>query len=501
MTARRRVGEPLQYVLGEWSFRHIRLAVDRRVLIPRPETELVAELALEKAAAVGPTRVVADLGTGSGAIGLSMAVELPRQGTTVWITDASVDALDVARANLAGIGPAGVNVRVALGSWFDALPPGTRLDVAVANPPYVAEASPELADDVRDWEPHEALFAGPDGLDAIRTIVADAPAEEVELVQQQVLGHLLLRRHVGDADERQHLVGPAGLEQRRDSCSVCAATTLSSARPWISSSGRVGRRRAAAGTGLVLLGGGRPDRRGSARCSGCRTGATRSPARRRSRRGTRRVDAARRARRGSRRSSSPGWRPGRGRAPGTSSATAWSASTWSSRVGPARSPCTARSHRCPGQGCHDRRRRHGEALVGEPLRREVRVVGLHHAQRVGSAVGVEQHRQRRAVVIEPPGSSTAAGQLAVADGEELHVRLTSGVSANEAISWGPPGLYDRRRPGRSSVAVRTTVVAPPTAAPWTPVVVVIGHSSATGPLPHVELRRVVDRVGAERDDR
>jgi release factor glutamine methyltransferase len=216
MTARRRAGEPLQYVLGEWSFRRITLAVDRRVLIPRPETELVAEVALDKAAEVGPIRVVADLGTGSGAIGLSMAVELPRQGTTVWITDTSVDALDVARANLAGIGPAGVNVRVAVGSWFDALPPGTRLDVAVANPPYVAEASPELADDVRDWEPHEALFAGPDGLDAIRTIVADAPRSlvpdgwlvmEIGSDQGDAVADLLQRGGFVDVEVRADLAG------------------------------------------------------------------------------------------------------------------------------------------------------------------------------------------------------------------------------------------------------------------------------------------------------
>ena len=176
MTARLRTGEPLQYVLGEWSFRRITLAVDRRVLIPRPETELVADVALAKASEVGPTRVVADLGTGSGAIGLSLAHELPLDGTTVWITDADVDALDVARANIAGLGRAGVNVRVAHGSWFDALPDDLRFDVIVSNPPYVAVDSPHLEAIVGDWEPHAALFAGPDGLDDIRRIIADAPA-------------------------------------------------------------------------------------------------------------------------------------------------------------------------------------------------------------------------------------------------------------------------------------------------------------------------------------
>lgn len=162
-------------MLGEWSFRRITLAVDRRVLIPRPETELVAEVALAKASEVGPTRVVADLGTGSGAIGLSLAHELPLEGTTVWITDADTDALDVARANIAGLGRAGVNVRVGRGSWFDALPDDVRFDVIVSNPPYVATDSPDLEAIVGDWEPHVALFAGDDGLDDIRRIIAGAP--------------------------------------------------------------------------------------------------------------------------------------------------------------------------------------------------------------------------------------------------------------------------------------------------------------------------------------
>ena len=175
MLARLRRGEPLQYVLGEWTFRRITLAVDQRVLIPRPETELVAEVALEKASGVGPTRVVADLGTGSGAIGLALAYELPRVGTTVWITDVSDDALDVARANIAGLGPAGVNVRTASGSWFEALPADVRCDVIVSNPPYVAVGSPDLEPSVGDWEPHGALFAGADGLDELRRIVPAAP--------------------------------------------------------------------------------------------------------------------------------------------------------------------------------------------------------------------------------------------------------------------------------------------------------------------------------------
>ena len=178
MVDRRRAGEPLQYVLGSWAFRTVELLVDRRVLIPRPETELVAEAAIERARAVGPTRTVVDLGTGSGAIALACAAELPLTGTTVWATDVSADAIDVARANLAGIGRAGANVHVAQGSWFEALPSelGGAVDVIVSNPPYIADGDPEMASSVREWEPASALYAGPGGLEAIRVIAAEAPA-------------------------------------------------------------------------------------------------------------------------------------------------------------------------------------------------------------------------------------------------------------------------------------------------------------------------------------
>ena len=181
MVGRRLAGEPLQYVLGHWSFRHIDLLVDRRVLIPRPETELVAEAALAFArefhASRGDTTVrVADLGTGSGAIGLSLASELPITGVEVWITDASNDALDVARANIAGIGRNAANVRVAFGDWCGALPEELRrtFHVIVANPPYIALNDAEVDDVVSANEPHGALFAKNDGLADIFAIANQA---------------------------------------------------------------------------------------------------------------------------------------------------------------------------------------------------------------------------------------------------------------------------------------------------------------------------------------
>lgn len=178
MVGRVRGGEPVQYVLGHWAFRHLDLMVDHRVLIPRPETEQLVELALRRARDHGAPIRGADLGTGSGAIGLSLAAELPLDGTTVWLTDASADALEVARANLIGLGPRAANVRFGEGSWFAALPDELRgcFDVVVANPPYIAEGDTELDASVRDWEPSTALFAGADGLDAVRAIVGDARA-------------------------------------------------------------------------------------------------------------------------------------------------------------------------------------------------------------------------------------------------------------------------------------------------------------------------------------
>ena len=180
MLARLREGEPLQYVLGHWSFRHLDLLVDRRVLIPRPETELVAEVALVEARAaldaLGRPLLAADLGTGSGALGLSLLAELPRGAVEVWLTDVSADALDVARANAAGLGMAGAGARFGQGSWFAALPAELEgsLGLVVSNPPYIAEGDPAVDVAVHAWEPHGALYSGADGLEAVRALASGA---------------------------------------------------------------------------------------------------------------------------------------------------------------------------------------------------------------------------------------------------------------------------------------------------------------------------------------
>jgi release factor glutamine methyltransferase len=176
MVGRRAGGEPLQYVLGRWRFRRLDLLVDRRVLIPRPETEVVGEVALAELRRRDDRRpVVVDLGTGSGALGLSLADEVA--GATVWCTDSSAEALAVARANLAGLGSrTAPRVRLVEGSWWDALPAELRgrVDLAVSNPPYVATGE-VLPPEVADGEPVDALRAGPTGLEAIEEILVGAP--------------------------------------------------------------------------------------------------------------------------------------------------------------------------------------------------------------------------------------------------------------------------------------------------------------------------------------
>ena len=181
MLARYAKGEPLQYVMGRWAFRRIDLLVDSRVLIPRPETELLVEhvtrYALQKIRDVGRGVTIADLGTGSGAVGLSVLHELPFESSEVWMTDVSEDALHVARANAAGVGRNAVGARFGHGSWYEALPVDLQgsLDAIVSNPPYIATGDPLVGESVLKWEPHNALFAGKDGLNDLRVVVSGAP--------------------------------------------------------------------------------------------------------------------------------------------------------------------------------------------------------------------------------------------------------------------------------------------------------------------------------------
>jgi release factor glutamine methyltransferase len=161
MVRRRLQREPVAYILGSKGFRRIELAVDARVLIPRPETELLVELALE----LEPLSVL-DVGTGSGAIALAIADELP--AASVVATDTSLDALAVAQANRDRLG-LGERVRLSYGS----LEPGS-FDLLVANLPYVSEGEWQgVAPEIRDHEPREALVSGPTGLEAIEALLAE----------------------------------------------------------------------------------------------------------------------------------------------------------------------------------------------------------------------------------------------------------------------------------------------------------------------------------------
>jgi release factor glutamine methyltransferase len=209
MVRRRVRREPVAYILGRKAFRRIELVVDRRVLIPRPETELLVEVALE----IGPGGVL-DVGTGSGAVALAVADELG--DVAVRGTDTSTGALEVARANAARLGldrRVSFDLARSLRHAKEKRQPPEIFDLVVANLPYVPDSDwRSLAPEIRDYEPREALLAGPDGLDAIRDLLASPPdcqaiALEVGQGQAAAVSELVAEAGFDNVETRRDLAG------------------------------------------------------------------------------------------------------------------------------------------------------------------------------------------------------------------------------------------------------------------------------------------------------
>jgi release factor glutamine methyltransferase len=191
---KRKRGEPIAYIVGRKEFYGIDLAVNPAVLIPRPETELLVELALQH-----DFSNMADLGTGSGAIALALKQQRP--SSRVVAIEASAAALEVARRNAVRLG---LEVEFRHGRWFEPVA-GERFDLIVSNPPYVAAADPHL--EALRFEPQEALVAGADGLDALREIARSAGAHLTPG------GWLLLEHGQGQETAVRELLQAAGLEE------------------------------------------------------------------------------------------------------------------------------------------------------------------------------------------------------------------------------------------------------------------------------------------------
>jgi len=208
LVMRRAAGEPVAYLTGRRGFWTLELEVGPDTLIPRPETERLVELALERLPAGRPL-TVADLGTGSGAIALAIASERPQ--ARVHATDASPGALAVAQANAARLGLG--NVRCHAGAWDDwygalaAALAGARCDLIASNPPYIAEGDAHLSRGDLRFEPATALSSGADGLDAIRAIVAGAP------VHLHPGGWLLLEHGLDQGAAIRALLAEAGFAE------------------------------------------------------------------------------------------------------------------------------------------------------------------------------------------------------------------------------------------------------------------------------------------------
>ncbi len=170
--ARRAKREPLQYILGTTPFHELELKVDQRALIPRPETEQLVELAIGSLGENDEPYRIVDLGTGSGAIALALAFSLPR--AELFAVDASREALELAQENALGCGLQN-RVTFVLSDWFSDFDPEGEFDLIVSNPPYLTDEEMQTAEpEVKDFEPHSALFAEEEGLSDLRTIVSDA---------------------------------------------------------------------------------------------------------------------------------------------------------------------------------------------------------------------------------------------------------------------------------------------------------------------------------------
>jgi release factor glutamine methyltransferase len=200
---RRRAGEPVAYLLGVREFYGRPFRVDARVLIPRPDTEILVEVALARTRGVSLGARVLDLCTGSGCVAISLARERPT--TRVLGTDVSGGALAVARENALRLGA--VNAGFLRADLFEGLPDALVHDLITANPPYILEAElPTLQPDIREYEPHLALTGGADGLDVVRRIVAGAPGRLAPG------GVLAMEVGAGQAGEVAELFARAGFE-------------------------------------------------------------------------------------------------------------------------------------------------------------------------------------------------------------------------------------------------------------------------------------------------
>lgn len=215
LAARRASGEPVAYIIGEREFYGLIFKVTPAVLIPRPETELLVELALERIPADAPCRVL-DLGTGSGCVALAIARQRPQSRVTA--TDCSRDALAVASANARALDVR--NVEFVRGDWFDAVA-GRRFDLVVSNPPYIAAGDAHLCEGDLRFEPEGALAAGADGLECIRRIVRNAAAH------LSVGGWLLLEHGYDQARACRKLLDDAGFRKMLSRCDLAGIERVS----------------------------------------------------------------------------------------------------------------------------------------------------------------------------------------------------------------------------------------------------------------------------------